>query len=275
MLKALPVEFLENVDWRKPEGLCQIIGAVALTIMAYRLFAYFAGIFLFFLQMQPPKVVVQIFDDESEDILTNKTKFDPTRLQGESKIVYMWDPSTMDYLGECPAMGEKEVKSIVIRARVAQADWQSSSFAKRRLLMRTLQRYITENQVTCARVSVRESGKTMLDALIGDVLTTCEKLAWLADYGEQYLLPERRDAGRTLRHKSVHVEWIPMGVIGAIVPWNYPFHNVFNPLSAALFSGNSIGKYVCNTRFGAQRNVLDIFYTSSLSCFQKVLTFSL
>ena len=28
--------------------------------------------------------------------------------------------------------------------------------------------------------------------------------------------------------------------VGAIVPWNYPFHNVFNPLSAAIYSGNAI-----------------------------------
>ena len=40
--------------------------------------------------------------------------------------------------------------------------------------------------------------------------------------------------------KKVRVEWSPLGVIGAIVPWNYPFHNVFNPVSAALFTGNSI-----------------------------------
>jgi hypothetical protein len=32
----------------------------------------------------------------------------------------------------------------------------------------------------------------------------------------------------------------PRGLIGAIVPWNYPFHNVLNPVSAALFSGNAI-----------------------------------
>ena len=36
------------------------------------------------------------------------------------------------------------------------------------------------------------------------------------------------------------MEWTPVGVVGAIVPWHYPFHNVFNPVSAALFSGNSI-----------------------------------
>jgi acyl-CoA reductase-like NAD-dependent aldehyde dehydrogenase len=89
-------------------------------------------------------------------------------------------------------------------------------------------------------VAVRDSGKTLLDALIGEVLVTCEKLAWLASQGEQYLVPEYRDTGRMMFLKKVHVEYIPLGVIGAIVPWNYPFHNVFNPVSAALFSGNAI-----------------------------------
>eukprot|EP00607_Mallomonas_marina_P003787 CAMPEP_0182430560 /NCGR_PEP_ID=MMETSP1167-20130531/41635_1 /TAXON_ID=2988 /ORGANISM="Mallomonas Sp, Strain CCMP3275" /LENGTH=478 /DNA_ID=CAMNT_0024615799 /DNA_START=337 /DNA_END=1773 /DNA_ORIENTATION=- len=101
-------------------------------------------------------------------------------------------------------------------------------------------RFITENQVDCARVAVRESGKTLLDAIIGEVLVTCEKLAWLSDKGEQCLTKEYRDTGRMMMMKRVYVEWVPLGVIGAIVPWNYPFHNVFNPVSAALFSGNSI-----------------------------------
>jgi hypothetical protein len=261
------LEILQRSDWRNPEDFLKLVGAAALTIVAYRLFSFFVGTLAFVFQPQPPKVVVEILEDEANDVLTNKRKFDTALLKGETKTVYMWDPSTMDYLGERPAMGESEVREIVARSRVAQAEWQNSSFSQRRLLMRTLQRYITENQETCARVSVRDSGKTMLDALIGDVLTTCEKLAWLADHGEQYLLPEKRAAGRTLRHKSVHVEWTPMGVIGAIVPWNYPFHNVFNPVSAALFSGNSIGKSLtaCNTN--ANRNHTATLFSAFLTPF--------
>lgn len=41
-------------------------------------------------------------------------------------------------------------------------------------------------------------------------------------------------------HKKSKVEFHPLGVIGAIVSWNYPFHNIFNPMLAAVFSGNSI-----------------------------------
>ena len=40
-------------------------------------------------------------------------------------------------------------------------------------------------------------------------------------------------------HKRAKVEFYPLGVIGAIVSWNYPFHNVFNPMLATVFSGNA------------------------------------
>jgi hypothetical protein len=50
---------------------------------------------------------------------------------------------------------------------------------------------------------MRESGKTSLCTMLGEILTTCEKLAWLADYGERCLLPESRASGRMMLLKKV------------------------------------------------------------------------
>ena len=194
----------------------------------------------FIFESQPPKVEVNMTKEESTTVLDGYPKFDTDLLNKDQSIIHLWDPSTLDYFGKINTMDDKEVKAVVAKGRVAQQEWVKSSFTKRRLLMRTMQRFIVENQENCARVAVRESGKTLLDALIGEVLVTCEKLAWLANSGEQYLQPEYRDTGRMMAMKKVHVEYVPLGVIGAIVPWNYPFHNVFNPVSAALFSGNAI-----------------------------------
>lgn len=57
-----------------------------------------------------------------------------------------------------------------------------------------------------------------------------------------YIVHEQnfRCSGRSMLHKKSKVEFHPLGVIGAIVSWNYPFHNIFNPMLAAVFSGNSI-----------------------------------
>ncbi|RYH14443.1 aldehyde dehydrogenase family protein [archaeon] len=221
-------------------ALFEKVGVLASAFIVYKLFLFLWPYVSVFLQTAPPKVTVKLTKEELEDKLEGCPKFDPRKLDGEREKVYMWDPSTYDYLGETPAMSAEQVQATVQKARIAQAEWKKSSFATRKLLMRTMLRYITENQEHCARVAVRESGKTLLDALIGEVLVTCEKLIWLANSGEQWLLPEYRESGRMMMLKQVHVEYVPLGVIGAIVPWNYPFHNVFNPVSAALFTGNSI-----------------------------------
>eukprot|EP01031_Cornospumella_fuschlensis_P038858 gene38858-47261_t len=211
-----------------------------MVFIVYKVFRFLWPYVSVFLETAPPKITVKLEKEELEEKLEGYPKFDPRKLDGEREKVYKWDPSTYDYLGEMPAMSAQQVQAAVQRARVAQAEWKKSSFATRKLLMRIMLRYITENQEHCARVAVRESGKTLLDALIGEVLVTCEKLIWLANSGEQWLQPEYREAGRMMMLKRVHVEYVPLGVIGAIVPWNYPFHNVFNPVSAALFTGNSI-----------------------------------
>lgn len=93
-----------------------------------------------------------------------------------------------------------------------------------------------KNSSVCAR----DSGKARVDAAFGEVMTTCEKLWWLIDHGEDALRPEKRPSGRMMFYKSARVEFVPLGVVGAIVPWNYPYHNVLNPLSAALFAGNGL-----------------------------------
>ena len=42
------------------------------------------------------------------------------------------------------------------------------------------------------RVSSRDTGKTMVDASLGEIMTTCEKITWLLDEGEKWLKPEYR-----------------------------------------------------------------------------------
>lgn len=145
-------------------SIVELLGLVVATTIVYRLFRAVVKLTVFLFEPQPPKVVVPLNPEESEDVLTGKPKFDYTMIyneqgkSGDKQMVHLFDPATLDYFGSVPAMSEAQVKRRVATARDAQAQWKTSSFAKRRLLMRTMQRYITEHADVCARVSSRESG---------------------------------------------------------------------------------------------------------------------
>jgi hypothetical protein len=49
------------------------------------------------------------------------------------------------------------------------------------------------------RISSRDTGKTMVDASLGEIMTTCEKITWLLDEGEKWLKPEYRSAFGSLK----------------------------------------------------------------------------
>jgi acyl-CoA reductase-like NAD-dependent aldehyde dehydrogenase len=62
----------------------------------------------------------------------------------------------------------------------------------------------------------------VVDAAFGEVLVTCEKLRWLIASGERALQPERRPTNLLLAHKVSEVRYEPLGVVAALVSWNYP-----------------------------------------------------
>lgn len=64
------------------------------------------------------------------------------------------------------------------------------------------------------RVAARDSGKAVLDAVLGEVIVTCEKIHWLCNEGERWLKPEKRSSGILSFYKSARVEYHPVGVVG-------------------------------------------------------------
>jgi acyl-CoA reductase-like NAD-dependent aldehyde dehydrogenase len=73
--------------------------------------------------------------------------------------------------------------------------------------------------------------------MMGEIWPVAEKLRWTIANGERHLVPERVPSG-LLVHKRASIEYAPRGVIGAIIPWNYPLQNVMNPAIPALMAGN-------------------------------------
>ncbi|CAE6499499.1 unnamed protein product [Rhizoctonia solani] len=158
----------------------------------------------------------------------------------ERKFVTSFDPSTGQHIATIPCDRPIEIHHKIQLAQRAQTYWARSSWVERRRVLRSLLRWTIDEKETIARVCCRDTGKTMVDAAFGEILTTCSKANWLINNGEKTLRTERRAGNILLAHKISTVQYEPLGVVSAIVSWNYPFHNVMSPIMAALTAGNGI-----------------------------------
>lgn len=152
-----------------------------------------------------------------------------------------YDPSTMEHIGEVDDMTAEQVEAVIMKAKKAQKSWSKTTFEQRRQVMRYLLKYFIDRADSVATVSVRDSGKTMLCAVLGEVVPTAEKLRWIIANGEEILKPSYRGGqGLLTMHKTGRVEYKPVGVIGVAAPFNYPCHNMMNHIISGLFAGNGV-----------------------------------
>lgn len=190
-----------------------------------------------------PKLIVSLkgFDADSVNKAPVKNPDMPLVLPEEPEKLQCYDPATAQWLGSVQMMKKEQVEEIVLKAKKAQVKWSESTFEERRAVMRAILDYFVENSRDISRVAVRDSGKTMLGAVLGEVLPTCEKLRWIISEGESILKTEYRGGkGILTMHKSARVEYHPVGVLGVLAPFNYPCHNLMNHVISGLFAGNAV-----------------------------------
>ncbi|GMI60508.1 hypothetical protein ScalyP_jg8544 [Parmales sp. scaly parma] len=174
-------------------------------------------------------------------VSTSKTPSSAPSIKNKDKSkIDCYSPSTNTYLGSVSVLPPSSVEPLAALASSAQSSWATTSFEERRQVLRTIQHYITSNTELICKVCCQDSGKTMLDALMGEVLTTCEKISWLNGSGEEALKKSYRKVNMMMLHKTAYVEYVPLGVLGVIAPWNYPFCNLMNHILSGLFSGNAV-----------------------------------
>ncbi|CCW61557.1 unnamed protein product [Phytomonas sp. EM1] len=194
---------------------------------------------------------------------------------GPEGFIQCYDKGTNVPLGTVKAYTSDDVRAAVAKARIAQRVWALTPFSTRRRLLFALMDYILDHQQEIARTGCIEGGKTMMDGALGELLTTFEKLRWTAANGEEVLKEEVRDVGLIAIHKRAAVNYVPFGVIGAIVSWNYPFHNIYGPMISALFAGNAfVGKvseyssyYAAYYQSIVHKGLLELGYSSDLVTF--------
>ncbi|MFO7259814.1 MAG: NAD-dependent succinate-semialdehyde dehydrogenase [bacterium] len=143
------------------------------------------------------------------------------------------NPATGETIGEYQETPPEEVDRILHAADAAFQAWRRTSVEERAALLREAATLLRERAAEYARLMALEMGKPITAGR-----AEVEKCALACDYyaenGPRFLEPERveTDARRSF------VAFRPLGVVLAIMPWNFPFWQVFRFAAPALVAGN-------------------------------------
>ncbi|KAI1212752.1 ALDH-like protein [Annulohypoxylon truncatum] len=164
----------------------------------------------------------------------------PTIKVSGTTAIQCYRPATGQFMGFVNPSTPAGIDRAIEQAAAAQEKWAKTTFAERRAVLRSMLQYVLDNQESICRVSSMDSGKTMTDAMLGEIMVTAEKLQWTIKHGEKALRPSRRPTNLLMAYKKNTVHYEPLGVVAALVSWNYPFHNLIGPIISAIFAGNGI-----------------------------------
>lgn len=157
----------------------------------------------------------------------------------EPPTIVVTAPATGERLGRVPILDGPAVRELVDAARAAQPGWAARPVGERARTLHRFRRLLAENAEEIADLSCAETGKLPVEALMVDVLTTCDLARWYARRVEEVTARRRVPSGWLLT-KRAYTEREPYGVIGVIGPWNFPVLNVMRAVMAGLVTGNAV-----------------------------------
>lgn len=161
----------------------------------------------------------------------------PVELHGRRRLE-VFNPATLERIGEIQVATREDVRAAVDRARKAFADWSALSFDQRgRHLMRVRSLLVTRMDEV-AETLCRDTGKPRLEAFM-ELVMGCDALTFYSRKAKALLRDERK-AVHLMKNKKLVLSYRPMGVIGLITPWNFPFILSLNPTVQALMAGNTV-----------------------------------
>lgn len=145
-----------------------------------------------------------------------------------------FNPATGKLIKEYPEMNSEQVSEIIKYADASFHSWKKISFDERSELMINAANVLRRNKNDLGKIITLEMGKP-----IAQSIAEIEKCGWVCDYyaenAERFLTDELI---KTEASKSF-VAFQPIGVVLAVMPWNFPFWQVFRFAAPALMAGNS------------------------------------
>ncbi|MEJ0025016.1 MAG: aldehyde dehydrogenase family protein [Rhizomicrobium sp.] len=155
------------------------------------------------------------------------------KLEDGDAVMDVINPATEEVLSECPRGSKAQLDKAVAAAKAAFPAWSRKTLDERKQVLNAIADVVEKNAAELGRLLTQEQGKPL-----GDAIGEAYGLAAFCRYFTSLDLPTKvieESAGR-----KVELRRKPLGVIGAIVPWNFPLILIGLKMPAALLAGNTI-----------------------------------
>jgi acyl-CoA reductase-like NAD-dependent aldehyde dehydrogenase len=143
------------------------------------------------------------------------------------------NPATEEKIADCPRASESQLNAAVAAAKAAFPAWSKTSVDERKALVLKIADVIEANATELVQLLTKEQGKPLEDATV-EVYGMAAFCRYFTSLDLPVEVLEDSDARRVEVHRN------PLGVIGAIVPWNFPLLLMAFKLPPALIAGNTL-----------------------------------
>ena len=147
--------------------------------------------------------------------------------------IHSVNPATGETLETYEETAPRELEQILARAQEVFLEWRTVPFADRALRMRKAAELLRRRQTEHARTMTLEMGKPIVQAE-----AEVEKCASVCDYYAEHAESFLAKQPRATEASSSYVRFDPLGAVLAVMPWNFPFWQVFRFAAPALMAGN-------------------------------------
>ena len=138
------------------------------------------------------------------------------------------NPATLQQSGEVPVTDAAAVRQAVEDAQRAQREWARFSFRERGDALKRYRDVIIDNKDRIAEVISAETGRPRGDVYASELLQVCDAIGHWAKVAPKCLRDEKVRP-HLLKNKKVYLSYHPIGVVGIIGPWNFPFLLTIRP----------------------------------------------
>ena len=149
-------------------------------------------------------------------------------------VIRSINPATEEVFAEFEEFSPEQVDTVLKEAHQAFEQWRRTSFEERAALMRSAASYLREHKERLAGLTTAEMGKPIVEAE-----AEIEKCAWTADFYAEHAARFLADEQVTTNARESFVAFEPLGTVLAIMPWNFPYWQVFRFALPALMAGNT------------------------------------